>query len=756
MEQLEVTPENNYMWITNPEADFPEPGRLQIPIFEEDPDGNIIINFWRIDRTRIMYYKMGKGKMSDVNATRKEWKQIRLKEPQGDRKYMIPAGQGTWPFFPPLLVNAFEKGEELETLYLTEGAFKAWLACLYGIPTVGLTSITHYRDKDTGMLHADVLRLIETCQVKNLVILWDADCLDISINQLKDRVDLTKRPAGFFSAVQNIRGLIQKHFEELEAEADCPKVFFFHVKSESFSTQPKGLDDLLIAAREEERSKEVVRDSQAITANVSPFFYKKNITSTTNTLKAYFKLHDVELFYHRHAEDILYEEFIFKGSVYVYHKTKEELELVAPEWAQKIKWIGDYFFKVVDKPNAHGDIQRELVKRSKQTLMDLHGKQFIRYIQHYEGFCNVPNHFNYEQTCGMFYNRYFPFKHRPAEGKCDESLSFIKHIFGEEPVEYKGRTILSYELGLDYLQLLITRPTQMLPVLVLYSPENNTGKSTFGKWEKAIFQHNAIQIGNQDFKSQFNEHWTDKLLAICEETLLERKKDAEVIKAYATSTNIMVNPKGFTPFEIDFFCKFQFYSNNKRMIYLNKYDQRFWIRRVPVPRKDNPGLLAKLEKEIPAFLHFIVHRELVTNKESRMWFHHTLIRTKEFYETVNINEPSEVRNLRFQLKEMFLDFSEEEIKMPLKNINSEFFGNRATVAWLKEILHDYLGADILKNGKGQSIQIRGKYYKYDKSYDLKGDETTKKTTVHFNGRPYVFYREDFVTEHDEFIIQEEP
>lgn len=747
MDLLEVTKDNNQFWVSNPDAEHPEPSRREIDIFEQDRDGNIKINFWTLQRQQINYVKMGNGKMSHINGKRMVWFQTRFKSPKDGYKYHIPAGQGTHPFLPPAVVEAWEKKEAIETLFLTEGAFKAWYATQKGAMTIGLTSITHYRDKETQRLHRAIELIIKDCKVKNVVILWDGDCLDISESQLFDKEDISNRPFGFFNSAKKIRELI----EEIPKEEVAYKIriYYYHVKTECLPERPKGLDDLLLAAKKGDRVGSVIQEMHKVGDRESFFFCKQNITSGTHTLFKYFRLHNEDFFYHLHSDTIKLNEFVFKGNIYQYEEGKNKLELISPEWAKNVKWIGDDFFKIVEKPMANGDTVQVLEKRKKQTILDLYGKDFQKYIKYYEGFCNVPDHFNYKQVHGQFYNRYSSFRWTPAPGAIHTTMDFIKHIFGDKPIKHKKKTYRSWEIGLDYLQLLITKPTQILPVIVLFSPENNTGKSTLGKWEKAILGNNCIQIGNQDFKSEFNDHWTDKCLSICEETLLDRKKDVELIKAYATSTKVMVNPKGFGKFEIDFFCKFQFYSNNHRMIYVTKHDERFWILKVRKPKKDNPNILDELIAEIPAFLHHILNRQLVTQKESRMWFHASLIRTETFYDTVKVNEPTEARNLREKIKEMFLDFGQEDILMPIGSIEDEFWGGKKSVSWTKELLRDYLNVDQLRDSNGKLKQIRGKYFKWVKDYNEDGSESAKIKEVRFHGRPYVFHRADFVPEDED-------
>lgn len=69
-------------------------------------------------------------------------------------------------------------------------------------------------------------------------------------------------------------------------------------------------------------------------------------------------------------------------------------------------------------------------------------------------------------------------------------MDFMRHIFGEQ-----------LSVGLDYLQLLYTKPLQRLPILLFVSKERNTGKTTFLNLLKAIFGANMTFNTNEDFRS---------------------------------------------------------------------------------------------------------------------------------------------------------------------------------------------------------------------------------------------------------------
>ena len=71
------------------------------------------------------------------------------------------------------------------------------------------------------------------------------------------------------------------------------------------------------------------------------------------------------------------------------------------------------------------------------------------------------------------------------------------------------------------------------------------------------------------------------------------------------------------------------------MIRANENDERFWIIRVPVPKEKDSDLIEKMKLEIPAFIHFLMNREMSTKKKGRMWFHPDLIRTETLNQVVN-------------------------------------------------------------------------------------------------------------------------
>lgn len=287
--------------------------------------------------------------------------------------------------------------------------------------------------------------------------------------------------------------------------------------------------------------------------------------------------------------------------------------------------VGTTLYKIVFQPLINGTFAKRRVPWSMETLRYDHGKDFIASVPKYDGFCTVPSHVDYKRNIGSFLNLYEPITHIPQKGKFPHIQELIHHIFGEH-----------YELGMDYFQLLYLNPVQKLPILLLVSQERNTGKSTFLNFLKAIFQDNVTFNTNEDFRSQFNADWAGKLLIGVDEVLLNRREDSERLKNLSTASVYKIEAKGKDRCEVQFFGKFIMCSNNEDTpVLIEPGETRYWMRKINPLKNDDTSFLQKLITEIPAFLYFLQHRQLTTDKESRMWFSPQQIHTPALDRIIN-------------------------------------------------------------------------------------------------------------------------
>ena len=233
--------------------------------------------------------------------------------------------------------------------------------------------------------------------------------------------------------------------------------------------------------------------------------------------------------------------------------------------------VGTNYYKLVSVPTISGNLREVIVPWTLEAIRQDHGRNYIGGIKKYDGFTCLPSHIHFEQECHGFYNTYSPLPHKPQEGDFPYTRQLLEHIFGQQS-----------DLGMDYMQLLYLRPVQMLPILCLVSKERSTGKSTFLKWLKVVFDNNMTYLTNDSFSSQFNADWANKLLICIDEVLFNKEELTERIK-YLSTTNInKLEAKGKDKREVEFFGKFILCSNNEdNFIKIDNNETRFWVLKVP-------------------------------------------------------------------------------------------------------------------------------------------------------------------------------
>ena len=303
--------------------------------------------------------------------------------------------------------------------------------------------------------------------------------------------------------------------------------------------------------------------------------------------------------------------------------------------------VGTTLYKLVNQPRLNGGYVKKRIVWNNETLRQDYGKHYLATVPKYDGFCTVPEHVSYQPVVGKFLNLYEPIDHKPMEGDFPSIRSLVEHIFGEQ-----------YELGMDYLQLLYLQPIQKLPILLLVSEERNTGKSTFLNFLKALFQNNVTFNTNEDFRSQFNSDWAGKLLIVVDEVLLSRREDSERLKNLSATLSYKVEAKGKDRDEIAFFAKFVLCSNNEYLpVIIDAGETRYWVRKIDRLQSDDTDFLQKLKAEIPAFLHHLQHRQLSSEKKSRMWFSPSLLHTEALQRIIRSNR----NRLEIEMHELILD-----------------------------------------------------------------------------------------------------
>lgn len=606
MRSLGINDEANKIRVTDRDGNI-----YNSHFFQEHKEG-IQINYFSPSGMVCKYENSTGKKLLDFHRVRKE--------APNPNKYTQPTGSGIVPFITPSIIRKTKEEKEIQTLIITEGEFKAFAGDMAGMDIIGVGGINNFCEKDKKDLHHYLKDVITQRKVKNVVLLFDADC--ISENYVKENIekDLHSRLFSFYIAVKKFR----EYCKEFNID-----VYFSQVKSE-FEMNAKGLDDLLITFKN--KKKEILADIYKLEKS-SEYFFTLNVTDNSlNKLYNYFLLkvdykEGPKDFYERFQAIIDEREFIFNKITYQLEKGKLCIKK-HPDAMNYIRVKTDFYLRGHTITSKCEIIDELYLWKSGIIKQDYgHVPRFINMIPKYISFVNVPdNTENYKQTIEGCYNLYEKIRYKPKSGEIINSLNFLKHIFQDK-----------IEIGLDYLTVLYKFPTHALPVLCLVSEGNNTGKSSFLKWLNEIFGNNAIILGNKDFESNFNSHWASKLIIGIDESFIDKRIIKEKIKHQSTEANINLEAKGRDIVKMSWIGKFILCSNDEaNFIQADKEDQRFFVLKIPVIPESAYKLdyLEILKSEIPSFLNFLQNREITHPRTGRMWFNNKEYETDAFRKTV--------------------------------------------------------------------------------------------------------------------------
>ncbi len=368
MAEMGITDEVNKIGILQTEIATGSPlqgetVQKELPIFTPSMKG-IDILVYTLERRLVRYAKDGRHKNHIYKLTRLFPEEV---DKDGKvKKYHMPPAQGTNPFIPPQIIQLYEAEQDIPVLYLTEGYFKAFKACMHGIYTVGFPSITLMTDKETNTLYADVKTIIEQCNVQRVVWLIDGDCFGLTKDDITTGASVYDRPAGFANSVKLIHDLLSD-YKDID-------VYFGHINTDTIEGNPKGLDDLLCSmpamvdevAKEfnsfakkatkpadEDNSQYKVIEGKYITR--VPLQYKKHAVQ-------YFHLTDVDDFYNFYsAKDERLknaEQFNYRGNYFSYDQRDgrcKPSKMYPPETQKALEMVKNLCY--VEKFTSDGDIK---------------------------------------------------------------------------------------------------------------------------------------------------------------------------------------------------------------------------------------------------------------------------------------------------------------------------------------------------------------------------------------------------------------
>lgn len=378
--------------------------------------------------------------------------------------------------------------------------------------------------------------------------------------------------------------------------------------------------------------------------------------------------------------------------------------------------VNTQYYKLVD---------RTLKIYNKSTIIDETPKDFWRTIPSYDGFINEPMYFSYEQEIkkeeGLYWNLHNPLPYTPVEGEWPTIEKLMRHLFTDQ-----------YEMGLDWLQLLITNPKHPLPVPCLVSEGQETGKTSFMNLISYLIPGNTAYISIADFADPFNSHFCSKHVVLIDETetdaMFTAKGISSKLKRWVTQQTVVRNEKNAPKEELEFYGKLVICSNREEnFIKIDDEDTRYWIVKVgPISGRKDPDFFDKLKSECKHFAHFLQHRKMTTpKKQGRLWFSTDQIRTDAFDTAAEYGKSG----LYHDLKELILEdlhtydrdeyfYSPSELAQLLERTKHKF-----EVKFLKSVMEkEFRKPQEVKKFNGKAK--RGWTFSVDELEKLHGLQTT--------------------------------
>ena len=263
----------------------------------------------------------------------------------------------------------------------------------------------------------------------------------------------------------------------------------------------------------------------------------------------------------------------------------------------------------------------------KQTLKDDFGTRVLASpeLRKYRGFINEPNYLeriehvtkHIDGVPYAFYNKFWYPNWKLAKGEIPTTMDLLKKVFIADQEDH-------LEIGLDWIQLLLTKPKQRTRSLVLTGP-SETGKDTFMEWLVAIVtDRNGIILEGTEIESSFNSHWSGKHLVGLNEVSfdLKNKVVTERLKNLLTAKRVTVEGKGDQQYQIENYSKVVLATNNIHdFMSISDEENRYHIRQMSPLNEKVANYVDMLHAEIPAFINWICNERCLsrTEKHGRFW-----------------------------------------------------------------------------------------------------------------------------------------
>src|SRR3990167_2647646 len=348
--------------------------------------------------------------------------------------------------------------------------------------------------------------------------------------------------------------------------------------------------------------------------------------------------------------------------------------------------VGCDYFKMVKKKNRSGGTDIILKGWKKEEMKIDHSVNVLKVIPKFDDFILVPDNKNYSAIQDNCYNQYHKFPHEPEINTITHldiphTINFLKHIFEEQ-----------FNLSITYLKTLYDHPQQPLPILVLVSEDNKTGKSTFLNLIKMMFGENAGFVSPHDITDDFNDSYAMKNIILIDETFFEKKNATDKLKYLTTAQYITVSTKFVQKYSLPFFGKIIMCTNKEKdFTQLEQKETRFWVRKIPaIKGRKNTNILNDLFDEIPKFIKYLSLLPPVDLTNDRLVLTEEQTHTSALDSVKEQSKPALQKELDLLIDSFFKNSEVEFFLADAMDIKTEWFKNDVSISrhYIRSVVSD--------------------------------------------------------------------
>lgn len=654
--------------------------------------------------------------------------------------------EGVELFIHPTIANKYQTQEGINHMIMCDDPVCATILCNNGMPALAIPGIQYLLNQNLPNNIIDqLLDILTVLETKKLTYLLPSDILTIPNNF---DIDLATRPTKIFNSIWSlfvkikhplgIKLFLSYPQNRLDVKRACEIILDF---------DPTAANDLEkeLYTNDPKRGSLIVHD-----LNIMKMYDIKKIFAIEGGGSEFHAAYSEQIGLSRFIFNRGEYEFDFDESRALYKKSMESAQFICAR--------GTYFFKG-SKTNKYetqipfldkfpdDSFQKKFPQLDKSAI-----NRLKREIPYYDQLGNRPNNIDYEQdwtdyntdtnTTTKFYNIYHKLLHKPKKGSIDLSMKFLKHVFGDHDILYKGITYKGWQLGMDYTKILYCNPTHFLPILSLVSEERITGKTTYWDWQKGIFCSNMVKISNADLTGKFTSHFVDKLIVFIEEAFMDKIEVVEKIKDFVTAENTLKEAKGKDAFEIDNFMHVGINSNKiNDFAIIDQKEVRFWVRELgSIPGGATNSFKPELLAEIPAFLHHIKEIDYYTDDETRSWFATELIQTEALNKVKSKSRYSWEIELENVIVNYMFTFNLTWCKLAKIDISD--------LANQKTLTNPIINTVLEKKWNKLPTRVGSRYTLYKESFDPNITDEPIISPMQKRTEHYTFTLSDFIKPHE--------